>query len=153
MPLLKIFPHASPSPEFQSPRQPTISKDHTPWQNPLAWLLLKVRVHSEYPRLRDSPLAPLQTLMGPQAPTKLAFPAMMMPMMTPKRPSADAKISTTRILTKRVALAASDRAALLPTMPTLSLDGAGEQVARWVRGLGRARPASGHVSGSARVLR
>lgn len=58
----------------------------------------------------------------PHAPTKFALPAMMMPMMTPKRPSAEAKISTTRIFTKRVALAASERAALLPTIPTLSLE-------------------------------
>lgn len=37
----------------------------------------------------------------------------------PNRPSADAKISTTRIFTKRVEFAASDSAADEPTMPTL----------------------------------
>lgn len=42
----------------------------------------------------------------------------MIPMMTPNSPKALPKISTTRILTKRVEFCASDRAALLPTTPT-----------------------------------
>lgn len=49
---------------------------------------------------------------------KSAWPEMMMPTMTPKRPSADAKISTTRILTNSVLLSASASAHELPTMPT-----------------------------------
>lgn len=40
------------------------------------------------------------------------------PMMTPNSPSALPKISTTRILTNSVLFCASDRAQLLPTMPT-----------------------------------
>ena len=49
---------------------------------------------------------------------KSAWPEMMMPTMTPKRPRADAKISTTRILTNRLLLSASASAHELPTMPT-----------------------------------
>ncbi len=45
----------------------------------------------------------------------------MMPMMTPNKPSALPKISTTRIFTKRVAFCASESAALLPTIPTQTL--------------------------------
>jgi hypothetical protein len=41
-----------------------------------------------------------------------------MPTITPKRPKAEAKISTTRILTKRAGLAASAIAAPLPVIPT-----------------------------------
>lgn len=48
----------------------------------------------------------------------LTPPLMMMPMMTPNRPSALPKISTTRIFTKSVEFCASDKAQLLPTMPT-----------------------------------
>ena len=44
-----------------------------------------------------------------------------MPIITPKRPRALPKISTTRIFTKRVASCASDKAALLPTIPTQTL--------------------------------
>ncbi len=62
----------------------------------------------------------LQSSQDSQA-LKLAWPAMMMPMMTPNSPSALPKISTTRIFTNRVAFCASDSAALLPTMPTHTL--------------------------------
>ena len=43
---------------------------------------------------------------------------MIMPTITPNRPSADAKISTTRIFTNSELLSASASAQLLPTMPT-----------------------------------
>ena len=46
----------------------------------------------------------------------------MMPTMTPKIPSADAKISMMRILTKREPFCASARAQELPTMPTQTLE-------------------------------
>lgn len=49
---------------------------------------------------------------------KSAWPEMMIPTMTPNRPRADAKISTTRILTNSVLLSASASAHELPTMPT-----------------------------------
>ena len=55
---------------------------------------------------------------APYACLKFAWPDTMMPMMTPKRPNALPKISTTRIFTNRVELAASESAALLPTTPT-----------------------------------
>lgn len=42
-----------------------------------------------------------------------------MPTIIPKSPIAEAKISMIRILTKRDGLAASARAAPLPTMPKL----------------------------------
>lgn len=38
--------------------------------------------------------------------------------MTPKRPKAEAKISTTSNLTNKVGLAASDKAAPAPVIPT-----------------------------------
>ena len=41
--------------------------------------------------------------------------------MTPKRPKAEAKISMTRIFTKRVGFAASDKAAPDPVIPTETL--------------------------------
>lgn len=44
-----------------------------------------------------------------------------MPTMTPNSPSALPKISITRILTKRVEFCASDKAQLLPIIPTHSL--------------------------------
>ena len=43
-----------------------------------------------------------------------------MPIITPKRPNALAKISTTKIFTNKVEFAASARAAALPTTPTLN---------------------------------
>jgi hypothetical protein len=48
----------------------------------------------------------------------LALEAIMMPMMTPKSPSALPKISTTRILTNRSGFCASERAQLEPATPT-----------------------------------
>ncbi len=47
-----------------------------------------------------------------------ADPAMMIPTITPKSPSALPKISTTRIFTNSEEFCASDSAQLLPTMPT-----------------------------------
>jgi hypothetical protein len=41
--------------------------------------------------------------------------------MTPKSPIAEAKISITRIFTKRVGFVASDKASELPVAPTLVL--------------------------------
>jgi hypothetical protein len=57
-------------------------------------------------------------LLGQFSFVKSADPLMMIPTITPNRPSADANISITRILTKSVLFSASDRAQLLPTMPT-----------------------------------
>lgn len=52
----------------------------------------------------------------------------MMPTITPNRPSAEPKISTTKILTNSVEFWASDSAQLLPTMPTHILQGSGGRV-------------------------
>ena len=51
---------------------------------------------------------------------------MIIPMITPNRPRALPKISTTRILTKSVEFCASDKAALLPTTPTDMLQTQGD---------------------------
>ena len=66
-------------------------------------------------------VAPKSTVPHPQfaqAENPLAFEAMMIPMMTPKSPSALPKISTTRILTNSSGFCASERAQLEPAMPT-----------------------------------
>ena len=62
----------------------------------------------------------LPSLLLHPPPWKLLAPLTMMPMITPKSPSADPKISTTRIFTNSVELAASDSAAEEPTTPTQS---------------------------------
>lgn len=52
----------------------------------------------------------------------------MIPTMTPNRPRAEPKISTIRILTKRVPFCASARAQELPVTPTHNLRGGVETV-------------------------
>ena len=53
--------------------------------------------------------------------SKLAWPASIMPTITPKRPSAVAKISITRIFTKSFGFCASASAQPLPQIPTVIL--------------------------------
>jgi len=88
------------------------------------WLACFALAFSTQPPLNTQKNAPSPAQRNPPphpAPVKLAAPARMMPMITPNRPSADPKISTTRILTKSAGLAASDSAADEPTMPTQRL--------------------------------
>ena len=71
---------------------------------------------------------------------KAAFVDMMIETMIAKMPSAEAKISITKIFTNRAAFCASASAQPLPQMPTHTLrDGGGH----WLSVRGNADPAGG----------
>lgn len=99
----------SPMLEWHKDRPPA---GGTEWRATKRGAPIPVLPHPPPPRTRHTPLA--------------QWDAKMMPTMTPKRPRAEPKISTIRILTKRVPFWASARAHELPVTPTHSLGGGRE---------------------------